>query len=268
MHNFFYFSKTLRPAMIIALCTAATASFSQAVNIVSPVTKANYKLPDPSVMQTAAEAEAAITTAEGAGKALNAEAKTIISANQSETGKAQAMKNDYMKALTNFSKNDVAPYNADMANYTASGTKFMELLKKHNAATLANNALAAKNRKAATVAALNKEKLQIDAWSAKLAKWKTKLDAAKTNLDVKNAALQSQDKKQQAAEQAAADKRKASKGQLNGLLDQLTMCANYAAKCRELLVSKFSYKGTPDPGYFGSPVYKSAIAELYNSMKN
>jgi len=265
MRNLFHFPKLFRLCIIVALSTIATASFSQAVNIVSPVSNANYKLADPTVMQTASELQAAITNAETAGKALNAEAKAIISANQNEMTKAQAMKNDYLAALNNFSKNDVTPYNTDMNNYTASGTKFTELLKKHNAATLANNALPAKDRKAATVAALNKEKLQIDAWAAKLAKWKTSLDAAKAKLDVKNTALQNQDKKQQAANQVAADKKKASKVKLNGLLDQLTLCANYAAQCRELLTSKF--KATPDPGYFGSPVYKSAIAELYNSMK-
>ncbi len=267
------FSKIYSPSnlfsavVIIAFCLFSTRSFSQAVNIVSPVTNQAYKLPDPATMQSATEIQGGITLAETAGKALNAEAKALISTNQNATNKAQGMNNDYITALNNFNKNDVIPYKADLDNYTASGTKYNESLAAYNKAALANNALAAKDRKPATVAALNKQKAQIDASGAKLTQWKTKLDAAKAKLDVTNAALQKQKQNSETAGQAAAEKAKASKTKLNGLLDQLTQCANYSAKCHALLVSKFNFPN-PDTGYFTSPAYKSAIATLYSAMKN
>jgi hypothetical protein len=262
------FKRSFPAVMAVLLCLFSASAFSQAVNIVSPVTNQAYKLPDPATMQSATEVQGGITLAETTGKTLNAEAKTIISNNQNATNKAQAMNSTYVTGLNNFNKNDVTPYKADLDNYTATGEKFNTSLAAYNKAAAANNALAAKDRKAATVAALNKQKMQLDATAAKLAQWKTKLDAAKAKLDVTNAALQKQKQNSETAALAATDRAKASKTKLNSLLDQLTQCANYAAKCHALLVSKFSAPNTPDTGYFTSSVYKSAIAALYSALKN
>jgi hypothetical protein len=255
-------------AVAVVFCLLSAPSFSQAINIVSPVTNQAYKLPDPATMQSATEVQAGITLAETTGKTLNAEAKAIITTNQNAANKAQAMNSAYVTGLNNFNKNDVTPYKADLDNYTATGEKFNTSLAAYNKAAAANNAMAAKDRKAATVATLNKQKMQLDATGAKLTQWKTKLDAAKTKLDVTNAALQKQKQNSETATKATTDKAKASKTKLNGLLDQLTQCANYAAKCHALLISKFSAPNTPDTGYFTTPVYKSAIATLYSALKN
>jgi len=254
--------------IVVVFCLLSKLSFSQAVDVVNPISNQTYKLPDPATMQTAADLQAAIATAETAGKALNADAAKERAVKLNDINKAKTANSDYVTALNNFNKNEVIPYNTDLNNYTASGTKFNEFLATYNKAAQANNALAAKDRKAATVAALNKQKAQIDAWGIKLTKWKAKLDAAKAKLDIDNAALQKQKQKSDAANQAITEKSKTANFKLNALLDQLTICANYAVKCHSILISKFSYPNTPDASYFSSPVYRSAIAELVSAMKN
>ncbi|MFI5136415.1 MAG: hypothetical protein ACHQIM_01225 [Sphingobacteriales bacterium] len=260
-------SSRFSAGMILVFCMFSSLSFSQVVNVVSPVTSQTYNLPDPAGMQTAADVQGGITTAETAGKALCADAAKERAIALKELNKAKIMSGNYQAALNNFSKNEVAPYNTDLNNYTASGTMFNESLAAYNKAVLANNALAAKDRKAATVAGLNKQKAQIDVWGIKLTKWKSKLDAAKAKLDVDNAALQKQKQNADAAAKTADDKLKVTKPKLNGLLDQLTICANYAWKCHELLMNKFNSPKTTDDGYFSTPAYKSAIADLVSAMK-
>jgi hypothetical protein len=257
----------LSVGMIFVFSMLSSFSFSQAVNVVSPVTSQTYNLPDPATMQTEADVQGAIAVAETAGKALCADAARERTTVLNDLNKAKTMNSDYQAALNNFSKNEVTPYNADLQNYTESGTKYNESLTAYNKAVLANNALAAKDRKAATVADLNKQKAQLDAWGIKLTKWKSKLDAAKTKLDVDNAALQKQKQNADAAAKTADDKLKVTKPKLNGLLDQLTICANYAWKCHELLMNKFNSPKTTDDGYFSTPVYKSAIADLVSATK-
>jgi hypothetical protein len=249
----------------VAFCLLAAMSFAQPVTIVSPVTNQTYKLADPAAMQNAAELQSAIANAESAAKALITDAaneKAAAVTDENGLDKTTSLKNDYITAVNAFNKNDVTPYKADLDNYTATGTKFNDLLAKHNKAVLANNALAAKDRKMATVTALNKEKAQIDAQAALLGKWKDKLDAAKAKLDVKNAALQKQQQKYEALDQASSAKLKASKIKLKSLSDQLAVCANYADKCQALLVSKFKAESASNAGYFTSPAYKSAVADL------
>jgi len=253
--------------MILVFCVFSSRSFSQVVNVVSPVTNQTYNFPDPATMQTEADVQAAIAAAETAGKALCAEAAKERTSALNDLNKAKTMNSDYQAALNNFSKNEVTPYNTDLNNYTESGTKYSESLAAYNKAVLANNALAAKDRKAATVAALNKQKAQLDAWGIKLTKWKSKLDVAKARLDADNAALQKQKQNADTATKTADDKLKVTRPKLNGLLDQLTICANYAWKCHELLMNKFSSPKTTDDGYFSTPAYKSAIADLVSAMK-
>jgi len=259
----------LSTAAVVIFCLLPIAAFCQTVTVTSPVTNQTYKFSDPATAQTAADLQGAIGSAETAAKALSADALTEkpgVSTEENNYAKSEALKNDYAVSLSAFNTNDVVPYNKDMANYTASGTKFSDLLAKHNKAVLANNALAAKDRKAATVAALNKEKTQIDTWAAQLSKWKDKLDAAKAKLDIKNAALQKQQQKYETSEQASTNKLKTSKAKLKNIADQLTVCSTYAAKCRSLLVSKFS-DSAADTGYFSSPAYKTAIADLSASIE-
>jgi hypothetical protein len=259
----------LSAAAVVVVFLLPLAAFCQTVTVTSPVTSQTYKFPDPATAQTAADLQGAIGSAETAAKALSADAlteKAGVTAEENNYAKSEALKNDYATSLSAFNTNDVVPYNKDMANYTASGTKFSDLLAKHNKAVLANNALAAKDRKAATVAALNKEKTQIDTWAAQLSKWKDKLDAAKAKLDVKNAALQKQQKKNETGEETASTKLKASKAKLKNIADQLTVCSTYAAKCRGLLVSKFGGSAA-DTGYFSSPAYKTAVADLNGSLE-
>ena len=226
-------------------------------------------MPDPSTLQTAADAQAALTSVEAAGKALLADAvaeKPTVTAEQSKYSQAEAAKNDYMAAINSFSKNDVDPYKLDLNNYNTAGTKFMQLLTKHNNAVKANNALPAKNRKPATVTALTKEKMQVDSMAAQLSKWKTKLDAAKTKLDVKNAALQKQQQKYSTAEEAAVTKLKACRTLLTGILNQLTSSAGYAGKCRGLLTTKFNAGSAPAAGFFETAEYKGAVTDISTQL--
>jgi len=249
----------------LVLFSLFTIINAQPVTIVSPVTRQTYTLPDLTPMQTAADVQTALFAAESAAKSLIADAATEKAADVSQENdlvKAVGMKNDYITATNNFNNTDVIPYKKDLDNYTASGTKFNDLLTKHNKAVLANNALPAKDRKVATVAALNKEKAQIDTWAAQLAKWKDKLDAAKAKLDVKNAALQKQQQKYEPLEEASRSKLRASVIKLKGLSDQLAQCAAYAGKCHDLQTTKFKADAAPGTGYFNSPAYKSAIADL------
>ena len=266
----FHSNTLLSAGMIVVFCMLSTLSFSQAVNIVSPATNQTYKLPDPAIMQTPAEVQRAIADAETAGKALNADAikERAITLNETnDFNKAKTMNSNYLAAFDNFAKNDVAKYKIDLDNYTASGTKYNEMLAAYNKAALANNALPAKKRKAATVAALNKQKAQIDASGAKLTKWKIRLDAAKAKLDVENAALPKQKLRADAALQTATEKLKASKKKIKSILDQSILCASYADKCHALLVSKFNNTAASDLGYFGTPGYKTSIADLNTDLE-
>jgi hypothetical protein len=261
----------LRTAMAVLIFVAPATGVCQVLTVVTPITNQTYKLPDPASIQTADDTRAAIASAETAGKALIADANTekkLVAAEQNSYNTAETEKNDYIKAANDFSKNDVDPYKLDLNNYTATGTKFMQLLTKHNNAVKANNALPAKKRKAATVAALTKEKLHIDSMATQLTKWKTKLDAAKSKLDVKNAALQKQQQKYEPAEQAATLKLKPAKVALTNIVNQLNQCANYAAKYKSVLTAKSTSGATPVTGYFESAEYKSTVADLNNQLTN
>jgi len=242
-----------------------TSLRAQPVTVPDPVSNKVYTLPDPGAAQTAAELQSAITTAETAARALYAGSesqKTNMTTAESDQAKAFAIKNANITATNNFNKNDVIPYKQDMDNYNAAGAKYSDLLSHYNKAVLANNALAAKDRKATTVAALNNQKIEIDLQSAQLSKWKDKLDAAKAKLDVKNAALQKQQQKGDALEQSSTAKLKACKIKLKGVLDQIVVCAAYAEKCRALLTSKFKVDVAVNTGYFNSPEYKNALVDL------
>jgi hypothetical protein len=254
---------------MVVLCLMANAAFCQPVTIVSPVTNQTYKLPDPGVLQTAADMQAAIALAESTGKTLNAEATTEkgkATAALNENAKGYTAQNDYATAINKFNTDDVSPYKADLDKYTALGTKFNVSLTAYNKAATANNALPAKNRSAATVAALTKQKVQIDTMGAQLTRWKTKLDAVKAKLDIKNAALQKQQKTYQTAQETSAVKLKAIKPVLNNFLTQLTQCANYEAKCHGLLVSKFNKGAKADSSYFSTPAYRSSATDLYSYL--
>jgi hypothetical protein len=266
----FNLPKSALTGAVIIFCAIPLLSLSQAVTITSPVTNIAYKLADPATMQSAADVQAAITNAEKAGKDLSADVsaeKMITERERRNAAVNDKTRSDYDAALNHFAQYDVAVYNKDMANYTTSGTQYTDLLTKYNKAALANNALPAKDRKAATVVALNKQKIQIDAWAAKLGKWKTTLDAGKLKLDGKNADLQKRKQKYEAADQTTTGKLNASRAKLKGLLDQLTLCANYAGKCRGLLGSKFNVPNSPDTGYFSSAAYKDTIAGIMSALK-
>jgi hypothetical protein len=253
------------------ICLLSSPGFSQVISIVTPVSHQTYQLPDPAKVQTAADAPTAITSAETAAKALLADGateKTAATTEQNDLNKAETEKSEYVTAATNFSKLDVEPYKSDMNNYNALGAKYTAALAKYNKAATANNALPSKNRKPATVAVLTKQKLQIDSMSTQLGAWKTKLDGAKAKLDLKNTALQKQQKKYEADEQAATAKLKASKSKIYGILNQLTICASYAARCNGLLNPKTG----PAPvstanGYFDTAEYKSAVSGLSAALQ-
>jgi len=252
-------------AITLVFCLPSARLFSQPVSIVSPVGNHAFTLPDPAVAQTAVELQNAVTAAEITAKALSADAvseKATAVSQENELAKTAAAKNDYIAALNSFNKADVTPYKQDLDKYTASGTSFNNLLAKYNKAVLANNALPAKNRKAATVAALNEQKVQIDAWGAQLSKWKARLDAAKAKLDVKNAALQKQQQKYESTEQTSTAKLRACRINLKSILDELQLCAGYADKCRALQLNRFKDRAAPDTGYFTTPAYKSTVADL------
>ena len=98
--------------------------------------------------------------------------------------------------------------------------------------------------------------------------WETKLEAAKAKLDLRKAALQKQQKKYEADEQAATAKLKASKSKIYGVLNQLTICANYAARCNGLLKPKTGPAASnPGNGYFDTPEYKSAVSGLTAALQ-
>ena len=255
----------MKTKLVIIFFLISNSGFSQVVNVVTPISNQAFKLPDPGALQTAVDAQAAITSAEAAGKALLADAaaeKINIATELTSYNQAETQKNDYLTGINNFSKNDVDPYNLDLNNYNIAGAKLVKLLAKHNNAVKANNALPAKDRKPATVAALTKEKMQVDSMSAQLVKWEAKLNAAKAKLDVKNAALQKQQQKYTATESAATTRLKASKVRLTGILNQLTSCVAYAGKCKGLLTTKFNAGSTAVAGYFETAEYKSAFADM------
>jgi bisphosphoglycerate-dependent phosphoglycerate mutase len=243
--------------------------FAQTVSVVTLRSHQTFQLPDPAAIQSAADGQAAVASAETAAKALITDATSLLSevtAGQSNLTKAQTQQSDYVNAVNSFSKNDVEPYKANLNGYTALGTKYTDLLNKHNKAVLANNALAAKDRKAATVAALSKEKIQIDTMAAQLTHWKIKLDAAKAKLDVKNAALQKQQQNYQAAETTATTKLKSLRPILSRLSDQLNTCESYAGKYHDVLFKKFNTGTAGENGYFGTPDYKTSSAGLKTQL--
>jgi hypothetical protein len=255
----------IQATLIVIFCLFVASGFSQGLTVVTPVSNQTFKMPDPSTLQTAADAQAALTSAETAGKALLADAvaeKPTVTAEQNNYSQAEAGKNNYMASINSFSKNDVDPYKLDLNNYNTAGAKFMQLLTKHNNAVKANNALPAKDRKPATVTALTKEKMQVDSMATQLGKWKTRLDVAKTKLDVKNAALQKQQQKYTSSEEASVPKLKTCKTLLTSILNQLTSCAGYAGKCKGLLTTKFNAGSATAAGFFETAEYKGAVADI------
>ena len=76
--------------------------------------------------------------------------------------------------------------------------------------------------------------------------------------------LQKQQRKYEADEQSSSAKLRASKTKLSGVLNQLTACANYAAKCKGLIAAKTTGPAgsSAPPGYFDSTEYKSAVTDL------
>jgi len=271
MKKYVFKSRFFGVVAVLFICLLSSPGFGQVITIVTPVSHQTYLLPDPAKVQTAADAPAAITSAETAAKGLLADGateKTATTAEQSDLNRAEAEKNEYITAATNFSKQDVEPYNSDLNNYKTLGTNYTVMLAKYNKAANANNALPAKDRKPATVAALGKQKLQIDSIGKQLGTWETRLDAAKAKLDLKKTALQKQQKKYEADEQAATIKLKASKSKIYGILNQLTICANYAARCNGLLKSKTGpAAGNIGNGYFDAPEYKSSVSGLTAALQ-
>jgi len=250
------------------LCFFAQISHAQVISIMGASGNQTYRLPDTATLKTTAGVQAAITTVEAAGKALTASAaveKAVEAAQGNVLNKSKATESDYVTAVTAFSKNDVAPYKADLDAYTAAGTKFTTALSNYNKAVIANNALPAKSRKAATVALLNKQKAHIDSSVTQLSNWKVKLDKAKAKLDVKNGTLLKQKTAYETAGQMAATKIKASGVKLKSIADQLSLCEKYAAQCHKLLVDKFG--GTDDAGYFSTTDYKNTKADLNTSIE-
>lgn len=257
----------LSTGIIVVFCLLATPSFSQDVAI---QTNATYKLPDPAGMQTLAQVKGAIVTAELAGQALNADAekeKAELQSAENDYGKAQAMKSDYLTGLDSYTKNGYNPYMADLNSYTPNVTNYAEILTRHNNAVAASNVLAPEQRNAATVASLNSEKTELDTWKVKLDTWKNNLDDARSKLDAQRTALLLQKQQYETAYQNAMDRLNASQAKLKAILDQLILCANYADKCRSILISKFNYTGTSTTGYFGTPVYKGSIADLNTNLE-
>ncbi|HZY36158.1 MAG TPA: hypothetical protein VFE53_05890 [Mucilaginibacter sp.] len=253
------------------ICLISSPGLGQVISVVTPVSHQTYLLPDPKKIPSAADVPAAITSAETAAKALLADGateKTAATAEQNELIKAETEKNEYVTAVTTFSKQDVDPYKSDLNNYNALGTKYTTMLAKYNKGANANNAMPAKDRKPATVAALSKQKIQVDSIGTQLGTWKTKLDVTRAKLDIKNAALQKQQKKYEAEEQAATAKLKASKSKIYGILNQLTICASYAARCNGLLKPQTGpAAGNAGNGYFDTPEYKSAVTELTAALQ-
>lgn len=255
----------LSAALGLLLALASQVVFSQQRDIITPVSNQVFKLSDTSSFKSAADLQAAIATAESAGKALAADADAVkknIAPAQSDLSKAETSKASYTTAVNAFNKADVEPYKKDLDNYNVAGKKYTDQLAKYNKAAQANNALPANQRKAATVAQLNKQRLQVDSMGKQLANWKTRLDAAKAKLDVKNAVLNKQMQEYRAAEQGPIGRLKAAKVKLKAISDQLTTCAQYAQKCHALLNSKFGAPAAAYTGYFVSPEYQRALSGI------
>jgi hypothetical protein len=245
-------------------------SFSQVIKVVSPSTNVSYILPDPDSLLNSAAVLGAVTTAEMAGKALDADAaneKTVLITAENDYSTAQTMKSNYLAALDDYTKKGYNPYMTDYNSYTPNMQNYNETLSRHNTAVAANNALAPEQRNAANVASLNSEKTELDNWKVKLDTWKSNLDIAKAKLDAQRAILLDQKQQYDTANQSAADKLRASRLKLKGILDQLILCESYAQKCNKLLVAKFNYSGTSATGYFGTPVYKESIDDLNTNLE-
>jgi len=236
----------------------------QELDIVTPNTNQSFKLPDPATFTTPAQAKLNISSAEDVGKLLVASVDKIkenVTAAQADLSKGEALKASYTTAVTAFDKNDVEPYKKDLDNYNAAGKKYTDQLAKYNKAAQANNALPANKRKTAAVAQLNRQRLQVDSMGKQVGTWKTRLDAAKAKLDIKNAALNKQQQQYQATEQGPIAKLKNAKENLKTISSQLTMCEAYVQKSHNML-SKLGEPATADNGYFTTPDYKKALANI------
>lgn len=243
----------------------ASNAFGQAMAITTPVTNNTFNLPDPDSFKNANDAQSAIAGAESAGKALAADAEVIkkdITPAQSDFSKAEILKSNYSAAVTAFDKNDVEPYKLDLDKYNAAGRKYTDRRDTYNKAAQANNALPASQRKAATVALLNKQRLQVDSMGKQLTAWETRLDATKTKLDVKTAALAKQKLQYEAAEKGPVSRLRAAKANLKDIQTQLTNCAGYAQKCHALLSSKFGAPASSYSGYFVTPEYQGVVSGI------
>jgi len=236
----------------------------QELNIVAPNTNQSFKLPDPAAFTTVTQAKTNISSAEDIGKLLVSAVGKIkegVTAAQADLAKPEALKASYTTAITAFDKNDVEPYKKDLDNYNVAGKKYTDQLTKYNKAAQANNALPANKRKAAAVAKLNRQRLQVDSMGKQVGIWKTGLDAAKAKLDIKNAALNKQQQQYQAAEQGPIAKLKNAKEKLKTISSQLTMCEGYVQKCHNTL-SKLGEPATTDNSYFTTPDYKKALSDI------
>lgn len=259
------FSVVFPLALNLLLVLLISTAFGQPVNIVTPASHQSFKLADPATLQTEADAHTAIASAESAGKALAADLDVIkkeITPAQTDFSKAETLRSNYVTAITAFNKNDVEPYKQDLDKYNTAGKKYTDALGKYNKSAQANNAMLANKRRAATVAVLNRQKLQVDSMGKQLGDWKTRLDAAKAKLDVKNATLNKQQQQYQSAEQGATARLSAIKARLKDIQSMLNMCAVYAARCNSLLSSKFNQPALTYKGYFTSPEYKKAVSDV------
>src|ERR1700733_15392508 len=66
--------RMVKAKLVVIFFLISNSGFSQVLNVVTPISNQAFKLPDPAALQTAADAQAAITSAEAAGKALLADA--------------------------------------------------------------------------------------------------------------------------------------------------------------------------------------------------
>jgi len=256
--------------MIVALCLPCKLLFAQALTIVTPSSNTTYQSPDPDALVSPEAARGGVATAEMAAQTLTADAaseKAILANAESDMNKAQTMKSNYMAALDNYTKTGHDPYMQDLNSYTPNVNRYNELRQRNNADIAASNALQPTQRVQATVNSLNSQKAELDSWLVKLNTWKASLDATKAKLDADRDVLLQQKQQYETAYQSAMEKLKASQLKLKAILDQLILCANYADKCRGLLVSKFHYTATSTTGFFGTPVYQASIADLNTNLE-
>jgi hypothetical protein len=242
----------------------SSSAFCQQLNIVIPTTGQIIKLADPATFITANQAQASISSAEDAGKLLVAAINKIkegVPPAQAELSKTETAKSAYSTALTDFDKNDVGPYKKDMANYDAAGKKYTDQLAKYNKAAQASNALPAAKRKAAEVALLNKQRLQVDSMGKQLGAWNARLNAAKAKLDMKNAALNKQQLQYRAAEKGPVTKLRDAKEKFKTIASELQQCAAYAQKCHDARI-RLGEPSAAYNGYFTTADYKNAVSDV------